>query len=439
MSGEPRAIEPVPSRELHPSSPSKPVVIKDHTPLPVGRLETAAREDDGKKMGDIRLRLLGMVGDDKVNGQDEVGDPQAEFVDKADRLAIQKDPSVYVKKYLRIAQLQGRTNVTEETIEAARTNAEAMKPTARIAIRMPTDDFHNMISSDGVYKTVYETGKSKGVPASHPNSEQYLYMRRLSEEQRGIKFNSGEPEVVYGYVDNLLTMASVTPALQYGQVALFLRQDVMSRATFTVGDSMKGIPEAMNGGTAIVAKELNDIAQATGIGNVSYVEAQIFGGISMADVEAVSFTLDSVDADQTGAFITNVKQRYSDTPLTIRVPTARPFDPQIVELAGQYPDVEFVYFIDVQDIEHPGIGMRTTPYKTMMQISNVKRISNEGGQRFQRNSETIYDKAKQRVFSVADGVRDYWQQNHPQVERPANIQVMLTDSKFGINGSVVKV
>ncbi|MBP7807080.1 DUF3626 domain-containing protein [Candidatus Saccharibacteria bacterium] len=365
-------------------------------------------------------------------------DLAVDFEQEARDRIVLNDPVAFAEDYLATAKLQNRTDVTEETIEAALHNADVLLPTARIAIRMPLDGFNKMISSDGVYKTVYETGTTKGLEAAPLKTvETYVNMRRQSEEQLGIKARPGEPETVYGFLDNLESMDMVTPGLQYGTVALVLNPAVTNRATFTKGDTMRGPTTSMDLPTATVAKAINDIAEVSGNHKVSYVEAQVFGGVSMDDVEKVSLTLDDSQAshahEQIEAFISGAREDHPDLPITIRLPAGRSVLTSSVNMAAKYPDVQFVYYIDVRDVAENKGGSIDTPYSTMMSarhLSSTSGATENFKYKMVSEAEKTHHISQERLKLVREKLTERWSETTGQEKLPSNVQVLFTRSKF---------
>ena len=140
----------------------------------------------------------------------------------------------------------------------------------------------------GRFKTQFETGTSGGA---------YDPEYRKAGEARGF----GIPEdinvterPVYGYID----VPDGNNASNYGPVKFVLKPEVKRRATVTVGDSIELINDGEIVGTPALAPGPGSLYHnarrlAKGEAPRGYIEAQIQGGVTTADVAEVVFTKDT--------------------------------------------------------------------------------------------------------------------------------------------------
>lgn len=325
---------------------------------------------------------------------------------------VHTDPTQFVQDLLSTG------NVSSETAEAALANADVMRSTARVEVRMPTDAFLAMISTDGKYKTVHDGQESQGGRESL-DKDRYLDNRTATEERLGLEGRN----VVYGYLGNTTEIDTRTQALGYGRVALILKPEVAERSAFTTGDSMLDLwrdrkPMAFD--TAVVAKELNDIAKYTASNNKEhYIEAQIFGGVSMEDVEQVSFTSKTSDTESLRTFIETFREHTVDVGLVVRVPD-NGIRLSNIELAQEFPDIQFVFCVGVRDgvsqiLHHPSITAH----------SSAKVNNQRYADRRMEASNKAYVKAKERQDTLQANAHKIWQDKYPDTDYPPNISVII--------------
>ena len=141
------------------------------------------------------------------------------------------------------------------------------------------------ILESGRMKTQFETGSSGGAFAPD---------MRLRAERNGLGMPMDVPlqeRPVYGYVD----VPGGTAHRSYGAVEFQLDEAVKQRTTYTLGDSLRQFDNGLMVGAPIDAP--GDIAawdkqseyyHKYGVGEgVSYIEAQIQGGVTLADVKRI--------------------------------------------------------------------------------------------------------------------------------------------------------
>jgi hypothetical protein len=179
----------------------------------------------------------------------------------------------------------------------------------KVCIAMDADSFEEMMSSgDPRFKTQFEIADSNGM---------YAPTVRLNGEARGqlIPVNVDASErPIYGYssLDDSDENITSDGVFQYGEIRFVLKDSVKDRTTMTIGDSLQtgAIPMRMN-----KTPKVSDVIKATDGQIVSaiktgyefdsaeftednYFETQIFGGVSLKDIEKiyVPFGWDSEDS-----------------------------------------------------------------------------------------------------------------------------------------------
>ena len=191
--------------------------------------------------------------------------------------------------YAAFAAQQGVSVLHYRTAVEARVRAWVHGGEVRVRVRAHVLP---LVLQDGRLKNQFETGTSGGLLnlPSRIATEAALFQIPASA--------AAADRPVYGYLEGTLEPSVV----QYGVVVLGLNNDVRARTTFTLADSLDHTnhgtdpyvaPSPLNNPTVDAAfTEVDisgapDVASATGWG---YVECQIHGGVSVADIARVVFT-----------------------------------------------------------------------------------------------------------------------------------------------------
>ncbi|TXH11112.1 MAG: DUF3626 domain-containing protein [Hyphomicrobiaceae bacterium] len=190
-----------------------------------------------------------------------------------------------------VAEEYGLTPKTvERTIDRAFTQLTAE---SRMAIQFESKYVDSLLK-DGRFKTQFETRTSGGT-----NSPSY----RATAEQRGLgtpKDIDPKQRPIYGYFD--LGPSARGMVSQYGDLTFVVKDEVKGRATVTAGDSLYNFATKQVAGTPVTAptkaswdtavEALYDYGSGLGdssqlVGRLRYVEVQMHGGVSLADMRAV--------------------------------------------------------------------------------------------------------------------------------------------------------
>jgi hypothetical protein len=157
--------------------------------------------------------------------------------------------------------------------------------------RTGIDAMTRVIDGDGRFKTQFETGRSEGcLSPSHRNRA----------EMYGMGFKDGvkiTPHLrpIYGYIEG-----AGSDAESYGEIKLVMKEEVKKRTTITCGDSLGDFANGSLCGTPLLnpdiegldgeVEDLMDHPRGAGLkGWSSYMEAQITGGVELAEVQKVVF------------------------------------------------------------------------------------------------------------------------------------------------------
>jgi len=261
---------------------------------------------------------------------------------------VRTDSLEYAKELARA--LSDKTIVFDNnTIEAALQNVDILLDDYRIQINMPLDAFEQMLSDGGDYKNYYDTGINTGYPK---RDEYYIEQRQRIERALGFESN-----VTYGYLSYPEIQDVASDAKGYGNIALVLRQDVIDRSTFTLGDSIRpnicdpDNKPLLDFKSAAIAKEINDIAKYSGSDrSFQYIESQIADGISMQDVEKVVYKPRGDNTDRLRHFIELFLESTNDTQLTVCIDATDGIRDKNFVLAKEYPNIQFVMCVNTQKV-----------------------------------------------------------------------------------------
>lgn len=162
------------------------------------------------------------------------------------------------------------------------------------------------VLDDGRFKTQFETGTSGG--GFNPGA-------RYSAEQKGLGVPPGldvTKRPVYAAVGTDATNLSM-----YGDVEFTLKEDVKRRSTIVLGDSLYSMDE----GSAVGTPYLNPTKAGfdrrawdygmMGVGEISYIEVQVHGGLTVNDVAAIKVIRRPTYSDEMIDRVKNLASRYN--------------------------------------------------------------------------------------------------------------------------------
>ncbi len=191
-------------------------------------------------------------------------------------------------------ELEDKYKLTPQELEGAMYNADAMLPHARVAMRRSFRTFMRLVEGDGKFTTYRDTGTSGGQGNVGSNRE-YDNFR----DKREAVFSVGEndPNVSYGFLDYDNEIENRARANAYGSVEFVFNKEVAKRSTFTDQDSLKFATSPMRSlEDAVVIDQIEETTrQKTGNRTATegyFMEAQVMGGLDLADVEKVVVTMD---------------------------------------------------------------------------------------------------------------------------------------------------
>lgn len=174
----------------------------------------------------------------------------------------------------------------------------------KICIAIDVDSFDTMINSgDPRFKTQFETANSNGFydPTTRRAGE-----ARTQSVPIGVN-DSERP--IYGYlsIDDFDESITTYGVQQYGSVRFVLKDYLKNRSTMTIGDSLnrKSMPMKLNKTPSVsdvirasqssLRNGLDSWTGAEDFMDDDYFETQIFGGVSMKDVEKIYVSNDMID------------------------------------------------------------------------------------------------------------------------------------------------
>lgn len=186
----------------------------------------------------------------------------------------------------------------EEFEDTANKNIETFLEESEVSIRIPSRVLGDIVE-DGKFKNQYEVGESGG---------QYNPKLRQACEAQAFDVGIGEePSAypVYGYMSH----PKAGGADSYGAIEVILKPSIKDRTTFTVGDSLGALEYKEIGPTPVNKPgKLSWDAFCSDVFlnsfEMEYVEAQIHGGVSLADISRV--------------VIHGTKSRYSGAESTLK-------------------------------------------------------------------------------------------------------------------------
>lgn len=184
---------------------------------------------------------------------------------------------------------------------------EDAQPTVRVSPRV----LSLITNGDGRFKTQFETGTSNGLfsPEGRKKVEKDLFGAPydLPDNQRPI----------YGLLDG--SHGQTDRGRWYGSVKVRLKKDrIKDRTTISIGDSLDYGAAGMritDPDTTVVPDDILSANDISKIHERSYTEFQVFGGVTLGDVERV----DIVQYDISGPEIIKVLERLESMGIEVRI------------------------------------------------------------------------------------------------------------------------
>jgi hypothetical protein len=167
------------------------------------------------------------------------------------------------------------------------------------------------ILDEGRFKTQFETGTSGGVYDRKFRSEAEKNGLGVPPSMRG---ETGRP--VYGLLD-----APDSNTFMYGDVLWVLKDNVKNRATFTLGDSLYEFATGRLVGAPFSDPHDGALDRnagrygKSGVKIIEYIEAQIQGGVTLADVSKIVI---NVNADPGWYQILKTRAEEKGIPVEVR-------------------------------------------------------------------------------------------------------------------------
>lgn len=198
-----------------------------------------------------------------------------------------------------------------EQIDAALESAEIIKDNLRVAVRV-TKEVACKLLGEGKFLTAHHSGQRTGTEKgdSHALST-YLAHRDRKEREIGFAPKEGEPKIIYGYLEDITTQEYKDRARPYGQVSFVLKPEVIQRTTFTHGDSLQSsiMHAARLIGFDKAAKqfELDNTSNTLKGRRRNYIEAQVQGGLTLDDIESITYRADQWEKESIVEFLASVE------------------------------------------------------------------------------------------------------------------------------------
>lgn len=198
-------------------------------------------------------------------------------------------------------EFRQKNNFTDEMEKQVEKELEDLIEESDIATRTSMDGLESILE-DGRIKSQFEDVKS----STYITKEQ-----RAEVEKTLFGYNNNlNPKLrpIYGYLTNKkFDISSKNGAIKYGNVSIILKKkNIFNRTTYTIGDSLDGTRYNFKVPTLLSQPSIRSLSAHTSLvdsygnytgkvgssideitNNVSYVEAQIHGGVSVKDIDKV--------------------------------------------------------------------------------------------------------------------------------------------------------
>ena len=211
------------------------------------------------------------------------------------------------EQYMRDAMQ--RLGITRQELEQGAEQAlRGLTSNGRMAIQYPSQRIDALLSDDK-FKTLFDTGNSNA------HAQSLDFRRDIERFGMGIPKNAAaSARPVHGYLH--VGVEAEAQVSHYGDLTVFLRDEVRNRSTFTVADSSFPLQQR-----EMVASSFGNVQRATWQPNagalyeygkggnlskllreIDYIETQVQGGVSLGDVSAILDRNGVLTAAQRAAF-----------------------------------------------------------------------------------------------------------------------------------------
>jgi hypothetical protein len=174
---------------------------------------------------------------------------------------------------------------------------------AEVRINIGAEDMMTVLA-DGRFKNQFETGDSGGVYSPRAREEAETDLFGLEQA------TPAEDRPIYGYLESPSARTMTDGADMYGDIQVVLKDSVMERTTFTVGDSLTLASEGLFGvplgaidryhlavPARTATKYFNYPDKLHTVLAPGYHEAQIHGGVQLSDIKEVRIRSYRSEAD----------------------------------------------------------------------------------------------------------------------------------------------
>jgi len=194
---------------------------------------------------------------------------------------LKKDPTTSEKipintKTAEIVLEYIRDRYLPEEIDAAMAAAESLVKDEPVSMRVPSEILIDYILPQGKFKNQHETGTSGG----------YLDSEYRKSAERTAFGEDLEEFPIYGYIKTENDYVDM-----YGDARVVLKPSVRERTTITMDDSLENFTYKQVAPSPLTKLRPQCIDNAyepeTGKFLMSYIEAQIHGGLTLADIDYV--------------------------------------------------------------------------------------------------------------------------------------------------------
>lgn len=300
-----------------------------------------------------------------------------------------------------------------EQIDAALESAEIIKDNLRVAVRV-TKEVACKLLGEGRFLTAHHSGQRTGTEKGDSYAlSTYLAHRDRKEKEIGIAPKEGEPKIIYGYLEDITTQEYKDRARPYGQVSFVLKPGVIKRTTFTHGDSLQrsimhaarliGFDEAAR------QFELDNTSNTLKGRRRNYIEAQIQGGLTLDDIESITYRADQWDKESIVNFLASVEQAKPGLPVTVIYPASGHFYKDFIRIARENPHVTIIGLVETSSADT--YGSFFSPFEALHRSKSI-----------QTESRDAWQKARAQQKKLLDAIEKYSQEHYSE-PTPSNIKV----------------
>lgn len=141
----------------------------------------------------------------------------------------------------------------------------------------------------------------------------------------------------------------------------------------------------------------------------NYIEAQIQGGLTLDDIESITYRADQMDKKSIVEFLASVEAAKPGLPVTVIYPAAGHFYGDFIRIARENPHVTIIGLVETSSADTNGSFV--TPFEALHRSKSI-----------QAESQDAWQQARAKQKKLVEAIEKYSQEHYSE-PAPTNIKV----------------